>query len=293
MKKTSYRAENSPRAWLYLLPALIFIGIFTIYPLIRTFLLAMQSNSILDPEFVGLSNFPVVLKDPLFRLAIKNTLIYSLTVVPLSIIISMLIALVLYEKIKGSKFFETIFFIPYLTSVIAIGIVFRYLLNGQYGFINYVLGFLNIGPFDFLNNRDYNMPALIMFGIWNNLAFNIIVILAGLRGIDKNYYKVADTFGATAFEQFRKITLPELSQIITFLFLTSFIQAFKVYNEVFALFNGKAGVGNGLVTAVFYIYNKFYVEYRYGHAMAAAVILFLMILILTFIQRKIIQKISK
>ena len=293
MKKTSYRAESSPRAWLYLLPALIFIGIFTIYPLIRTFLLAMQSNSILDPEFVGLSNFPVVLKDPLFRLAIKNTLIYSLTVVPLSIIISMLIALVLYEKIKGSKFFETIFFIPYLTSVIAIGIVFRYLLNGQYGFINYVLGFLNIGPFDFLNNRDYNMPALIMFGIWNNLAFNIIVILAGLRGIDKNYYKVADTFGATAFEQFRKITLPELSQIITFLFLTSFIQAFKVYNEVFALFNGKAGVGNGLVTAVFYIYNKFYVEYRYGHAMAAAVILFLMILILTFIQRKIIQKISK
>ena len=293
MKKTSYRAESSPRAWLYLLPALIFIGIFTIYPLIRTFLLAMQSNSILDPEFVGLSNFPVVLKDPLFRLAIKNTLIYSLTVVPLSIIISMLIALVLYEKIKGSKFFETIFFIPYLTSVIAIGIVFRYLLNGQYGFINYVLGFLNIGPFDFLNNRDYNMPALIMFGIWNNLAFNIIVILAGLRGIDKNYYKVADTFGATAFEQFRRITLPELSQIITFLFLTSFIQAFKVYNEVFALFNGKAGVGNGLVTAVFYIYNKFYVEYRYGHAMAAAVILFLMILILTFIQRKIIQKISK
>ena len=293
MKKTSYRAESSPRAWIYLLPALIFIGIFTIYPLIRTFLLAMQSNSILDPEFVGLSNFPVVLKDPLFRLAIKNTLIYSLTVVPLSIIISMLIALVLYEKIKGSKFFETIFFIPYLTSVIAIGIVFRYLLNGQYGFINYVLGFLNIGPFDFLNNRDYNMPALIMFGIWNNLAFNIIVILAGLRGIDKNYYKVADTFGATAFEQFRRITLPELSQIITFLFLTSFIQAFKVYNEVFALFNGKAGVGNGLVTAVFYIYNKFYVEYRYGHAMAAAVILFLMILILTFIQRKIIQKISK
>lgn len=293
MKKSRYRAENSPRAWLYLLPALIFISIFTIYPLIRTFFLAMQSNSILDPEFVGLSNFPVVLKDPQFRLAIKNTLIYSITVVPLSIIISMVIALILFEKVKGSKFFETIFFIPYLTSVIAIGIVFRYLLNGQYGFINYVLGFFNVGPFDFLNNRQYNMPALIMFGIWNNLAFNIIVILAGLRGIDKNYYKVADTFGATRFEQFRRITLPELSQIITFLFLTSFIQAFKVYNEVFALFNGKAGVGNGLVTAVFYIYNKFYVEYRYGHAMAAAVILFLMILVLTFIQRKIIQKISK
>lgn len=292
-KKLAYRAENSPRAWLYLLPAIIFIGIFTIYPLFRTFYMSMQSNSILDPQFVGLSNFPAVIRDPQFRLALKNTFIYAVTVVPLSLIISMVIALILNEKIKGSEFFETIFFIPYLTSVIAIGIVFRYLFHGQYGFINYFLGLFNIGPFDFLNNRQYNMPALILFGIWNALAFNIIVILSGLRGIDKNYYRVAETFGASKAEQFFRITLPELSQIITFLFLTSFIQAFKVYNEVFALFNGKAGVGNSLVTAVFYIYNKFYVEYRYGHAMAAAVILFLMLLVLTFLQRKVIERLTK
>lgn len=292
-KKSSYRAENSPRAWLYLLPAIIFISIFTIYPLFRTFLMSLESNSILDPSFVGLSNYPIVLRDPQFRLAMKNTFIYAVTVVPLSLIISMVIALILYEKIKGSKFFETIFFIPYLTSVIAIGIVFRYLLNGQYGFLNYFLGFFGIGPLDFLNNRDYNMPALIIFGVWNALAFNIIVILAGLRGIDKNYYRVAETFGASKTEQFFRITLPELKEIITFLFLTSFIQAFKIYSEVFALFNGKAGVGNRLVTAVFYIYNKFYVEYRYGHAMAAAVILFLMLLVLTFAQRKIIERLTK
>lgn len=292
-KKSTYRAENSPRAWLYLLPALIFIAIFTIYPLFRTFYMSMESNSILNPSFVGFSNFPAVINDSQFRLAMKNTFIYSVTVVPLSLIISMIIALILYEKIKGSKFFETIFFIPYLTSVIAIGIVFRYLFHGQYGFLNYFLGLFNIGPFDFLNDRNYNMPALIIFGIWNALAFNIIVILSGLKGIDKNYYRVAETFGASKWEQFRKITLPELSQIITFLFLTSFISAFKVYNEVFALFGGKAGVGNNLVTAVFYIYNKFYVEYRYGHAMAAAVLLFLMLLVLTFLQRKIIEKITK
>lgn len=293
MKKNSYSAENSPRAWLYLLPAIIFISIFTIYPIFRTFRMSLESNSILNPSFVGLSNFPVVIKDPQFRLAMKNTLIYSVTVVPLSLVISMVIALILYQKVKGSKFFETIFFIPYLTSVIAIGIVFRYLLHGQYGFLNYFLGFFGIGPFDFLNNRAYNMPALIIFGIWNNLAFNIIVILSGLRGIDKNYYRVAETFGASPSEQFFRITLPELKEIITFLFLTSFIQAFKIYSEVFALFNGKAGVGNRLVTAVFYIYNKFYVEYRYGHAMAAAVLLFLMILLLTFAQRKIIERLTK
>lgn len=292
-KKKTYRAENSPRAWLFLLPAIIFIGIFTIYPLFRTFIMSTQSNSILNPTFIGFTNFPVVINDPQFKLAMKNTFIYSVTVVPLSLIISMIIALILHEKIKGSEFFETIFFIPYLTSVIAIGIVFRYLFHGQYGFINYVLEIFGIGPFDFLNNRNYNMPALIIFGIWNSLAFNIIVILSGLRGIDKNYYRVAETFGASKSEQFFRITLPALSKIITFLFLTSFIQAFKVYNEVFALFNGKAGVGNRLVTAVFYIYNKFYVEYRYGQAMAAAVLLFLMLLLLTFVQRKVIEKLTK
>lgn len=292
-KKKTYRAENSPRAWLFLLPAIIFIGIFTIYPLFRTFIMSTQSNSILNPTFIGFTNFPVVINDPQFKLAMKNTFIYAVTVVPLSLIISMIIALILHEKIKGSEFFETIFFIPYLTSVIAIGIVFRYLFHGQYGFINYVLEIFGIGPFDFLNNRNYNMPALIIFGIWNSLAFNIIVILSGLRGIDKNYYRVAETFGASKSEQFFRITLPALSKIITFLFLTSFIQAFKVYNEVFALFNGKAGVGNRLVTAVFYIYNKFYIEYRYGQAMAAAVLLFLMLLLLTFVQRKIIEKLTK
>ena len=138
-KKKTYRAENSPRAWLFLLPAIIFIGIFTIYPLFRTFIMSTQSNSILNPTFIGFTNFPVVIKDPQFKLAMTNTLIYAVTVVPLSLIISMIIALILHEKIKGSEFFETIFFIPYLTSVIAIGIVFRYLFHGQYGFINYVL----------------------------------------------------------------------------------------------------------------------------------------------------------
>lgn len=293
MKKLKYSAEKNNKAWLYLAPALIAILVFSVYPLIRTFIMSMQNNNILNPTYVGFKNFPIVLNDPLFRRAMVNTLVYSVTVVPLSIIISMFIALVLNTNIKGGKFFETLFFIPYLTSVIAIGIVFRYLLHGQYGFVNYLLGFVGVGPIDFLNDPQYNMLALIIFGVWNALAFNIIVILAGLRSIDRNYYKVAEMFGASQWEQFRKITLPQLKSIITFLFLTSFISAFKVYNSIFALFNGRAGVGNKLVTAVFYIYNKFYVEYRYGQAMAAGVILFLFLLVLTFLQKKIIERIGR
>lgn len=290
--KFKYRAENSPKAWLFLMPALIFILIFNVYPLIRTFIMAFESNNILNPEFVAFSNFTYVLGDSQFHLAMKNTFIYAITVVPGSIIISMVIALILHTKIRGSKFFETIFFIPYLTSVIAIGIVFRYLLNGEYGFINFLLTKVGLGPYNFLDDPNYNMPALIIFGIWNSLAFNIIIILAGLRGIDESYYKIAETFGATKFEQFKRITLPQLNSIMTFLSITSFIGAFKVYSQIFALFNGSAGIGNRLVTAVFYIFNKFYVENRYGQAMAAAVILFIFLLVLTFIQRIIFKKLE-
>ena len=181
----------------------------------------------------------------------------------------------------------------YLTSIIAVGIVFRFLLNKDYGFINYILSFINVGPINFLDDPKMSMFTLIIFGIWSGLAFNIIILISGLRNVDKNYYKVADMFGATKTEQFFRITLPQMIPIITFLLMINFINAFKVYAQVFAIFNGKAGIADSATTAVFYIFNKFYVEYRYGQGMAAAVILFILILIFTMIQNYVLKKISK
>ena len=205
----------------------------------------------------------------------------------------MFIAVILFEKIKFKDFFETIFFIPYLTSIIAIGIVFRYLLNGEYGFVNYLLGFINLGPINFLDDPKMSLITLIIFGTWSSLAFNIVILLSGLRNINDDYYKVADMFGASKIEQFFKITLPQMLPIITFLLLVNFINAFKVYAQVYSIFNGKAGVADSATTAVFYIFNKFYVENRYGQGMAAAVILFVLILIFTVIQNYVLKRISK
>lgn len=293
MKKLKYRAENSPQAWLYLLPALIIIGIFNVLPLIRTFILSMQKGTLNNLEFNGFKNFQVVLQDPKFHDAIGNTALYAFVVVPVGLIISMFIAITIFEKIKHKSLFETIFFIPYLTSVIAVGIVFRFLFNGEYGFINYLLGFINVGPINFLDDPNMSMTTLILFGIWSGLAFNIIILLSGLRTIDDNYYKVANMFGATKMEQFFKITLPQLIPTITFLLMMNFINAFKVYSQVFSLFNGKAGIANSATTGVFYIFNKFYVEYRYGQGMAAAVILFVLILLFTLVQNYVLKRISK
>lgn len=293
MRKLKYRAENSPQAWLFLLPALIIIGIFNVLPLIKTFIMSMQKGTLNNLEFNGFKNFQVVLQDPKFHDAIGNTALFAFVVVPVGLIISMFIAVTIFEKIKHKSLFETIFFIPYLTSVIAIGIVFRFLFNGEYGFINYLLSFINVGPINFLDDPNMSMTTLILFGIWSGLAFNIIILLSGLRTIDDNYYKVADMFGATKIEQFFKITLPQLIPTITFLLMMNFINAFKVYAQVFSLFNGKAGIANSATTGVFYIFNKFYVEYRYGQGMAAAVILFALILLFTLIQNYVLKRISK
>ena len=293
MRRLKYRAENSPQAWLFLLPALIIIAIFNVYPLIQTFIMSFQKGSLNRLTWNGFKNFEIVLKDPKFHTAIGNTFLFSFIVVPVGLIISMFIAITIYEKIKNKALFETIFFIPYLTSIIAVGVVFRFLFNGEYGFINYLLGFIGIGPINFLDNPSMSMTTLIIFGIWSGLAFNIIILLSGLRTVNQDYYKVADMFGATKREQFFRITLPQMLPIITFLLLVNFISAFKVYAQVFALFNGKAGIADSATTAVFYIFNKFYVENRYGQGMAAAVILFLLILIFTLIQNKILNKLSK
>lgn len=293
MRKLKYRAENSPQAWLFLLPALIIIGVFNVLPLIKTFIMSMQKGTLNNLQFNGFKNFQVVLQDPKFHDAIGNTALFSFVVVPVGLIISMFIAITIFEKIRYKSLFETIFFIPYLTSVIAVGIVFRFLFNGEYGFINYLLSFINVGPINFLDDPSMSMTTLILFGIWSGLAFNIIILLSGLRTIDENYYKVADMFGATKMEQFFKITLPQLIPTITFLLMMNFINAFKVYAQVFSLFNGKAGIANSATTGVFYIFNKFYVEYRYGQGMAAAVILFALILLFTLIQNYVLKRISK
>ncbi|HEY4537316.1 MAG TPA: sugar ABC transporter permease [Erysipelothrix sp.] len=291
-KFRKYSAENARHAWLFLLPALLIIGVFSVYPLFRAFIMSFQKGTMNNLVSAGLDNYKFVIKDPRFHTSLKNTALYAFTVVPISLIISIVISLIVFEKIKFKHFFETLFFIPYLTSTIAIGVVFRYLFNSDYGIINYVLSFWGIGPVHFLTDMNLSMFTVILFGIWNGLAFNIIILLSALRNIPRDYYKVADMFGATGSEQFFKITLPQLVPTLTFLLTVNLIGAFKVYSQVFALFNGKAGLGNSATTAVFYIYNRFHGENRYGIAMAATMILFVIILLVTFLQNKIIKKVE-
>lgn len=288
MKK--YNPENQPKAWLFLLPSLGVILLFNIYPLIRSFWMSFQKGSLLKLQYTGLSNYQKVLADPVFHKALLNTALYAFVVVPVALCISVVIAWIIFEKVKHKSVFETIFFMPYVTSTIAIGIVFRYFFNGSYGLINFLLGLVGIPAVNWLDNVNMSMPTLIIFGIWTGLAFNIIILLAGLRNIDPEHFKIAKMFGATEKEIFWRITFPQLVPTIAFLSTVNLIGAFKVYTQVYALFGGTPGVANSATTAVYYIYDKFHVAGRPGIAMAATVILFVIILIATFFQNKFLRR---
>lgn len=292
MMKKNYNPENDRKAWLFLFPSLAVILLFSIYPLFRSFFMSFQTGTLIRQEFGGLENYQKVLTDPLFFRALKNTALFAFGTVPIALIISLAIAWIIFEKVKHKSFFETIFFMPYVTSTIAIGIVFRYFFNGSYGIVNYLLGLVGIPAVNWLDSVDMSMTTLIIFGIWTSLAFNIIILISGLRNIDAEHFKIAKMFGATDWEIFRRITFPQLVPTIAFLSTVNLISAFKVYTQVYALFGGKAGIANSATTAVYYIYDKFHISGRPGIAMAATVILFLLILLITFLQNKLLKKVG-
>lgn len=284
---------NQKKAWLFLAPTLIFVTVFSVWPILRAFTMSFQSGPLINMEWTGFSNYQYIFSDPEFWRAIRNTLIYSVFAVPISLAISIMLAWFIFSKVKHSSFFETTFFMPYITSTIAIGIVFRYIFNGEYGLLNYLLKAVHLPAPNWIDDPSMSLITIIIFGIWTSLAFDIVILMGALRNIDPNYYVLADMYGASEQEKFWRITIPQLVPTLAFLLTMNIIGAFKIYTSVYALFNGQAGIGNSATTAVFYIYNKFQMVGTPGVAMAATVVLFLIILLTTFLQRKMMKKIGR
>ncbi|TYS17820.1 sugar ABC transporter permease [Rossellomorea vietnamensis] len=275
------------KALLYLLPALIILGVFNIYPIIKSFLMSFYTDYDYFNDIVnayGLDNFIYIFTDPEFWLSMKNTIIFVIGVVPLSIIISLGIAILLNSKIKFKGLFRTIYFIPFVTSVVAVSIVWRWIFHTNYGILNFFLSWFGISPIEWLTDPQWAMPALIILSIWKGLGYNIVIFLAGLQNINQQYYLAARIDGASPWNRFLAITVPLLSPTTFFISIVSIINSFKVFDEVFALFDGKPGPAYSAQTVVYYIFEKFYKEWEFGIASAAAYVLFLVIFIFTLIQ---------
>lgn len=278
---------------LYLLPFLIGLIIFVVYPFINVLLISVKEDyNVMSGAFsgVGFQNYSDVISDPNFLNGLKNTFLYVIFVVPIATVLSILIATMLNSSIHLKGLFQTCYFLPMVTSITAVGLVWKWLFNFDYGIINYFLSLFGVDAINWLNNPAYNLPALIIYGIWSMIPFTTILLLAGFQNVNPQYYTAARVDGAKGTRIFFRITLPLLAPTIGLTLIVNMISASKVFSELFPLFNGKPGAAYSLYTVVYYLYDAFFVQWKLGRAAASAVILFVIVLVLTliqlFIQRK-------
>ena len=290
--------KNNMKAWLYLLPALIFIGVFMVYPLIDVFIYSFEEKfEFVSQSYTGIGfyNYKFVLRDPYFLQAVANTFLVVIITVPLSTLIALLIAVGVNSIKAFQKVFQTIFFLPYVTNVIAVGLVFMIIFDvTPYtdGIFNMFLKIFKISPIDFIDGPyAAKMFVLCFYIIWSVMPFKILVLVGALQSVKKDYYDAARIDQASKFTIFRRITVPQIAPYISYLVITGFIGAFKEYNDAVALF-GTDLDSKGMNTIVGYVYSMLYNEtggYP-SYASAAAIILFLIVLTITCINLMVNRK---
>ena len=286
------------KGWLYLLPAMLFLGIFMVYPLIDVFIYSFEEgyNSASQTYYgTGMYNYSYVLHDPYFLQAIRNTFILVVITVPLSTLLALLISVALSSVKALKKLFQTIYFLPYVTNTLAVGLVFMILFKKTAysdGLINLVLKLFGQGPVDFIDGPYWaKMLVLCIYTIWIVMPFKVLILTSALASVNQNYYNAARADGTSRFRIFIRITLPMISPTVFYLIITGFIGAFKAYSDSVALFGTDLNAA-GMNTIVGYVYDMLYGNgggYP-SYASAAAILLFVIVLTITCINLLVSKK---
>ena len=281
--------KNNWKAWLYLLPAMLFLGLFMVYPLIDVLIYSLEEgyNSASQSYFgVGLYNYAYVLRDPYFLQAVKNTFLLVIITVPLSTGIALLLSLGLNAIKPLRNLYQTVYFLPYVTNTLAVGLVFMILFQKTAytdGLVNLMLRWFGAGPVDFIDGPYWaKMFVLCFYTIWVVMPFKVLILTSALASVNREYYNAALLDATPRFRVFRKITLPMISPMIFYLVITGFIGAFKAYSDAIALFGTNLNAA-GMNTIVGYVYDMLYGNSG-GYpsfASAAALILFASVLTIT------------
>ena len=283
--------RNNPKGWLYLLPAFLFLGVFLIYPLVDVFIYSFEEGfnfTSAEAATVGLYNYQYVLRDPTFLQALKNTFILVFITVPVSTALALLISLALSSIEKLRNLFQTIYFLPYVTNTLAVGLVFMLLFKQQSpenpGFVNVVLQFFGASPVDFIEGPYWaRMLVLCVYTVWVVLPFKILILTSALASVNKTYYDAAKIDGTPRLRVFTRITLPMISPTLFYLIITGFIGAFKAYSDAVAIFGTDLNAAE-MNTIVGYVYDMLYTSGGYpSFASAAAILLFAIVLTITCI----------
>ncbi len=290
--------KRNLKAWLYLLPALAFLGVFMVYPLVDVLIYSFEEgyNSASQTSFgIGFYNYSYVLHDPYFLGALKNTMILVFITVPLSTLISLGISVALASIKRLRELFQTIYFLPYVTNTLAVGLVFMVLFKPTAytdGVVNTILSIFGISPIDFITGPYWaKMLVLCIYTIWVVMPFKILILTSALASVNDQYYNAAKIDGTSKWRIFTKITLPMISPTLFYLVITGFIGAFKAYSDAVALFGTELNAAE-MNTIVGYIYDMLYGDGGGfpSYASAAAIILFIIVLTITVINLAVSRK---
>jgi multiple sugar transport system permease protein len=275
-------------AYAFLSPGLILFTVFTLGAIAFSFYLSFHSWSIIEPykPYVGMQNYRDALTDPDLGQAVINTGYFTVASIPLTMVVGLLIALMLNEKIWGRSIFRAIFYLPVITPIVVSSIVWKFIYNGDYGILNFYLQHLGLihQSVNWLSDPDLAMPAVIIMAVWNNLGFAMVIYLAGLQSIPPHYYEAARVDGANSFQQLIRITIPLLAPTTLFLVVTSVIGSFQVFAQIYIMTNG--GPIGRTNTIVYFIYQNAFQFFKMGYASALSVLLMLMLAVFTVLQLK-------
>jgi multiple sugar transport system permease protein len=277
--------------FLFLGPSLAVIFVFFFLPVFVAFMMSFTDfdiyalGNLYYLRFVGVDNYSKLLNDPLFWTALKNTFYFVLVGGPLSVAVSLGTAILLNSKfIKLKSLFRVIYFLPVVTTLVAVSIVWRYIYHPRFGLLNYTLGFIGIGPIDWLGDPNFSMPAIILLAVWKNFGYNMIIFIAGLQNIPEELYEAASIEGASAWQQFKNITVPMLAPTTLFISVITMIGYFQLFAEPYVMTQG--GPLNSTLSIVLYMYQEGFRWWNIGYSTAIAFALFVIILIGTVIQFK-------
>ena len=278
------------KAYFYIIPAIIGILLFVIYPIIHTIYLSFQSGSLISPEFTfaGLDNYKSLLSNEDFLGALKNTAIYTVSMVGISIGLSLIFAVWLNKQSFIHKFAQTVMFTPHLVSLVSIGVLFMWIMNPDYGFLNWVLDSIGLPTSKWLTSEKTALFSIILVGIWKTVGYNTLIFIAGLQSIPKYIYEAADLDNSGKLRTFFKVTLPLLSPTLFFLLITTTTSSFQVFDLVNVMTKG--GPINSTNMLVYYIYEAGFRYFDIGSASAASVFLIILVGILTFAHFKLLTK---
>jgi len=281
-------------SYLFIAPVIILFSVFVFIPVVASFFLSFTKYNIVSPpQWLGWGNYrQIFFADPRFWKALANTSLYVLGVVPICIWISLLLAVAIDQKIRFKNFYKAMFFMPVITSVIAISVIWKWLFaGGKFGLVNYWLVKFGISPVDWIMSPTWTLPAIMIMSIWAGLGYNMILILAGLQTIPSTLYEAAEMDGAGAWHKFWRITLPLLRPTLFFVLIMSLINCFQVFEQVYIMTAGTTeGVGGVLdcaLSLVAYLYEKGFQNFEMGYASAIAYILFGIIFVITLINLKV------